>query len=99
MPDKIIGLTLFLDFIDRCPALSSLYPPLAAVASLTPVSFADSPLKEGATVRSTIYNCSINRNLQNKWGGEFLLKNNLEKWLLFIHNPCGKKLVISGKMC
>ena len=32
--DKIFGLTLFLDFIDRCHSLSSLFPPLAAVASL-----------------------------------------------------------------
>ena len=36
VPDKIFGLTRILDFIDRCPARSSLYPPPAAVASLTP---------------------------------------------------------------
>ena len=34
VPDKIFGLTLFLDFIDRCHSLSSLHPPPAAVASL-----------------------------------------------------------------
>ena len=34
VPDKIFGLSLFLDFIDRCHALCSLYPPLAALASL-----------------------------------------------------------------
>ena len=34
VPDKIFGLTLFLDFIDRCHSLSSLTPPPAAVASL-----------------------------------------------------------------
>ena len=34
VPDKIIGLTLFLDFIDRCHSLPSLPPPLAAVGSL-----------------------------------------------------------------
>ena len=32
--DKIFGLTLILDFIDRCHSLSSLHPPPAAVASL-----------------------------------------------------------------
>jgi hypothetical protein len=34
VPDKIFGLSLFLDFIDRGHSLCSLYPPLAAVASL-----------------------------------------------------------------
>ena len=34
VPDKIFGLTLILDFIDRCHSLSSLLPPLAALASL-----------------------------------------------------------------
>ena len=34
VPDKIFGLTLFLDFIDRCHSLSSLTPPPAAVVSL-----------------------------------------------------------------
>jgi len=34
VPDKIFGLTLILDFIDRCHALSSLYPPPAVLASL-----------------------------------------------------------------
>ena len=34
VPDKIFGLTLILDFIDRCHALSSLHPPPAALASL-----------------------------------------------------------------
>ena len=34
VPDKIFGLTLILDFIDRCHSLSSLHPPPAAVASL-----------------------------------------------------------------
>ena len=34
VPDKIFGLTLILDFIDRCHLLSSLHPPPAAVASL-----------------------------------------------------------------
>jgi len=34
VPDKIFGLTLILDFIDRCHSLSSLRPPPAAVASL-----------------------------------------------------------------
>ena len=34
VPEKIIGLTLFLDFFDRCHSLSSLYLPLAALASL-----------------------------------------------------------------
>jgi len=34
VPDKIFGLALFLDFIDRCHSLSSLHPPPAAVASL-----------------------------------------------------------------
>ena len=34
VPDKIFGLTLFLDFIDRCHSLSSLHPPPAALASL-----------------------------------------------------------------
>jgi len=35
VPDKIFGLTLFLDFIDRCTALGSLHPPQAALPSLT----------------------------------------------------------------
>ena len=34
VPDKIFGLTLFLDFIDRCQSLSSLLLPQAALASL-----------------------------------------------------------------
>ena len=34
VPDKIIGLTLILDFIDRCHSLNSLYLPQAALASL-----------------------------------------------------------------
>ena len=34
VPDKIFGLTLFLDFIDRCHSLWSLYPPPAALPSL-----------------------------------------------------------------
>ena len=35
VPEEIIGLTLFLDFFDRCTALPSLLPPPAAVGSLT----------------------------------------------------------------
>jgi len=35
VPDKIFGLALFLDFIDRCTALRSLLPPPAALPSLT----------------------------------------------------------------
>ncbi len=34
VPDKIFGLTLFLDFIDRGHSLHSLHPPPAAVVSL-----------------------------------------------------------------
>ena len=34
VPDKIFGLTLFLDFIDRCHSLRSLLPPQAALPSL-----------------------------------------------------------------
>ena len=34
VPDKIFGLTLILDFIDRCHSLTSLYPPQAALGSL-----------------------------------------------------------------
>jgi hypothetical protein len=34
VPDKIFGLALTLDFIDRCHSLASLYLPLAAVGSL-----------------------------------------------------------------
>ena len=34
VPDKIFGLTLFLDFIDRCHSLPSLHPPPAALGSL-----------------------------------------------------------------
>jgi len=34
VPDKIFGLTLFLDFIDRCHSLPSLPLPPAAVGSL-----------------------------------------------------------------
>ena len=35
VPDKIFGLTLSLDFIDRCTALRSLHLPPAALPSLT----------------------------------------------------------------
>ena len=34
VPDKIFGLTHFLDFIDRCHSLASFLPPPAAVGSL-----------------------------------------------------------------
>ena len=34
VPDKIFGLTLILDFIDRCHSLASFLPPPAAVGSL-----------------------------------------------------------------
>ena len=34
VPEKIFGLTLFLDFFDRCHSLPSLLPPPAAVGSL-----------------------------------------------------------------
>ena len=34
VPEKIIGLTLFLDFFDRCHSLTSLYLPQAALGSL-----------------------------------------------------------------
>ncbi len=34
MPEKIIGLTLILDFFDRGHSLASLYLPLAALGSL-----------------------------------------------------------------
>ena len=36
VPDKIFGLTLFLDFIDRCHSLTSLILPQAALGSLPP---------------------------------------------------------------
>jgi len=38
VPDKIIGLTLFLDFIDRSHSLGSLLPPQAAFPSLPKLS-------------------------------------------------------------
>ena len=34
VPEKIYGLTLILDFVDRCHSLTSLYLPLAALGSL-----------------------------------------------------------------
>ena len=34
VPEKFIGLTLVLEFFDRCHSLSSLFLPLAALASL-----------------------------------------------------------------
>ena len=34
VPEKIFGLTLILDFFDRCHSLTSLYLPLAALGSL-----------------------------------------------------------------
>ncbi len=34
VPEKIIGLTLILDFFAHCHSLHSLLPPLAAVVSL-----------------------------------------------------------------
>ena len=36
VPEKIFGLTLFLDFFDRCHSLTSLLLPLAALGSLPP---------------------------------------------------------------
>jgi len=36
VPEKIIGLALFLDFFDRCHSLASLHLPLAALGSLPP---------------------------------------------------------------
>ena len=40
VPDKIFGLTLFLDFIDRCHSLPSLHLPQAALGSLPKFSLA-----------------------------------------------------------
>ena len=40
VPEKIIGLTLILDFFDRCHSLASLFPPPAAVGSLLRFSLA-----------------------------------------------------------
>ena len=39
VPEKIIGLTLILDFFDRCDSFTSLYPPPAALGSLPTVGF------------------------------------------------------------
>ncbi|MBR5479324.1 MAG: hypothetical protein IKU84_04025, partial [Clostridia bacterium] len=36
VPEKIFGLTLFLDFFDRCHSLRSFHPPPAALPSLPP---------------------------------------------------------------
>ena len=51
VPDKIFGLTLSLDFIDRCHSLPSLLPPLAALGSLPrlspPVRFRPAQKKMG----------------------------------------------------
>ena len=38
VPEKIIGLTPILDFFDRCDSFASLYPPLAALGSLPPLT-------------------------------------------------------------
>ena len=38
VPEKIIGLTLILDFFDRCDSFASLYPPPAALGSLAPLT-------------------------------------------------------------
>ena len=40
VPDKIFGLTLFLDFIDRCHSLRSLYLPLGSAPIAPPQSAA-----------------------------------------------------------
>ena len=37
VPEKIIGLTLILDFFDRCDSFASLHPPLAALGLLPPL--------------------------------------------------------------
>ena len=34
VPEKIVGLTLNLDFFERCDSFASLYPPPAALGSL-----------------------------------------------------------------
>ena len=39
VPEKIIGLTLILNFFDRYDSLASLHPPLAALGSLPPGMF------------------------------------------------------------
>jgi len=46
VPDKIFGLSLFLDFIDRGHSLGSLLPPQAALPSLPPTRLA-SPFGRG----------------------------------------------------
>ena len=60
-PDKIFGLTLFLDFIDRCHSLRSLHPPPAALPSLpTGLLHLDGSIPEGTKKENHPY-----------WGGFF----------------------------
>ena len=47
VPEKIFGLSLFLDFFDHCHSLCSLYLPLAALASL--------PIPAATLIVSQIY--------------------------------------------
>ena len=50
VPEKIFGLTLILDFFDRCHSLGSLHPPPAAVASL-PTGLLRSNLRVSCTCK------------------------------------------------
>ena len=50
VPEKIIGLTLFLDFFDRCHSFTSLHLPLAALGSL--------PLAPAQSARSRSFRCT-----------------------------------------
>ena len=71
VPEKIFGLTLILDFFDRCHSLVSLTPPQAAVDSLptgraeicrTTVRMRRGRIypARGITDRQRTYGCSVN---------------------------------------
>ena len=55
VPDQIIGLTLFLDLIDRCHSLTSLLLPPAALGSLPPGHFFVQPAAVPASSSPSVY--------------------------------------------
>ena len=59
VPEKIIGLTLFLDFFDRCHSLGSLLPPPAALPSLPTAAWEHGLWYHKFTCPSSLYSWSI----------------------------------------
>jgi len=74
VPEKIFGLTHFLDFFDRCHSLTSLFPPLAALGSLPTGMFLAArtilglPRKPGnANTKPHNFGCEVFLYLHEDW--------------------------------